>query len=197
VTRFLTTRVTGNRVEGPPATGPISSAFGWRDIPEHAEGHSGVDIAVPTGTPVLAPAAGVVLNVAYDRDGSALAGYFGNAVILQHEDAVTLYGHLSAVLVAPDDRVEVGTLLGRSGNTGVSTGPHLHWGMAPLSNPYLGRAGGLLDPLDYAGQGTTTATTTTGLAAAADRAGGAVTWAREHPAQAIGAAVLAAAVLLL
>lgn len=105
-----------------PAPGPITGRFGdaYRDG-ARAWTHLGVDIGCPVGTPVTAPADGVAVEPYND-------GSFGIAVAVEHPDGwVTLYAHLSRAAVSPGQRVERGQLLGWSGNTGLTTGPHLHW----------------------------------------------------------------------
>lgn len=135
---FPRTRAEAGVMHGWPCEGPITSLFGARDMAAHSEGHSGVDIGAASGTPVLAPAAGLVRDVFIDAQrGTAWDSFkdiFGNAVVLDHAEAgyVTLYGHLrDAPSVHEGQQVEAGALLGFVGSTGTSTGPHLHWGMAP------------------------------------------------------------------
>lgn len=159
MTRFLATSTDGLRVDGYPLSGPITSHFGDTDITEHAQGHTGIDIAAAEGTPIRAPVGSVVLDAFCD--GAELEPWrvawcrvFGNAVILDHGDLVTLYAHMrDHPSVRAGDAVSAGDVLGLVGSTGTSSGPHLHWGCAPASNPYLRRdgLGGLLDPLWYAG----------------------------------------------
>ncbi len=84
--------------------------------------HRGVDVGVPVSTPVYAPAEGFVV-----RSGSY--GSFGNAVVLDHADhgLFSIYAHLDNATVNPGEWMLPGELIGWSGNTGLSTGPHLHW----------------------------------------------------------------------
>jgi murein DD-endopeptidase MepM/ murein hydrolase activator NlpD len=102
----------------------ITSIFGWRihPITGNHRFHSGTDLGAPLGTPVLAAYAG---NVAI---ANFLGGY-GLTVVLDHNEFTqqTLYGHLSETFVQPGEWVEQGTVIGRVGSTGNSTGPHLHF----------------------------------------------------------------------
>ncbi len=104
---------------------PGGGRFGARRIinGEPRSPHTGVDYAVPTGTPVLAVDDAVV----------ALAGDFffsGNAVFLDHGNGlISMYFHLNERLVEQGDEVERGRLIGKVGSTGRSTGPHLHFGV--------------------------------------------------------------------
>ncbi|NPV69809.1 MAG: peptidoglycan DD-metalloendopeptidase family protein [Firmicutes bacterium] len=101
-----------------PAQGSITSRYGSR----RGGFHHGLDIAAPVGTPVMAADSGMV----------AFAGrlpYYGNVVRLDHGEgkAVTVYGHLSKILVKQGEVVKRGQVIGNVGNTGRSTGPHLHF----------------------------------------------------------------------
>ncbi|MCX2727802.1 peptidoglycan DD-metalloendopeptidase family protein [Thermomicrobium sp. 4228-Ro] len=104
-----------------PVSGAVTSTYGPRSLLPGETLHTGIDIAVPEGTPVRATASGTVRFVG-NTDG------YGLRVEIDHGNGVTtLYAHLSAAAVAPGQRVERGQVIGRSGNTGASTGPHLHY----------------------------------------------------------------------
>lgn len=106
-----------------PVRGHVNSEYGRRVSPWNGsiEFHSGIDIGAATGTPVLAPAAGVV---SYAGPG----GDYGNAVIIDHgNDLTTLFGHLLRVEVTRGQKVHRGQEIAVTGNTGHSTGPHLHY----------------------------------------------------------------------
>ena len=121
-----------------PVEGYISSPFGSRASPltGRSEQHRGIDIVTPQGQPVKASAAGRVISASWSEAG------YGNQVIVEHGyDYQTMYAHLSEITVAVGDEVELGDTLGRSGSTGYSTGPHLH---------YEVWVGGIpIDPRDY------------------------------------------------
>ncbi len=108
----------------PPVKGlRLSSGFGMRKHPVTGKNrmHKGLDFAGPSGTPVMAAAAGRVIYAA--RKGS-----YGNLIELDHGNGVTTrYAHLRDIEVSKGDTVEMGELIGTVGSTGASTGPHLHW----------------------------------------------------------------------
>lgn len=107
--------------------GPTSFSFeaAYAGFPHF---HTGIDLAVPLGTPVFAAADGVVVLARSMTDASgALVGY-GNYVVLQHDAGLkTLYGHLLTIGVKEGDTVKRGQLIGLVGSTGNSTGPHTHF----------------------------------------------------------------------
>jgi murein DD-endopeptidase MepM/ murein hydrolase activator NlpD len=114
-----------------PLQGRISSPFGLRD----GKPHEGIDIAVEEGTPVRATAPGQVVF-------AGPRGTYGLAVIVDHGDGVrTLYAHCSKILTAEGDKVDTATVLALAGNTGRSTGPHLHLEVLKNGTP--------LNPLIY------------------------------------------------
>lgn len=113
---------------GKPIAGPLSvaSEFGLRPNPFGArsyEVHEGLDFAGPVGKPILATAEGVVVKSEY-------SGGYGNHVKIDHGyNYETLYAHMSKLEVKIGDRVKRGDVLGYLGNTGRSSGPHLHYGI--------------------------------------------------------------------
>ncbi len=102
---------------------PVTSRFGWRTHPltGNRRFHSGLDIGAPSGSPVVATAAGTVVSAGWN-------GGYGKAIIIQHSDTQqTLYGHLSEISVQAGQTIAQGTVIGLVGSTGNSTGPHLHF----------------------------------------------------------------------
>lgn len=106
-----------------PAKGPISSPFGLkRFFNEQARRpHSGIDIAAPRGSNIIAPADGEVI----------LTGEFffnGNSIFIDHgQGLITMYCHMDQLDIAMGDTVKAGDVIGKVGSTGRVTGPHLHW----------------------------------------------------------------------
>ena len=106
-----------------PVQGKISSGFGWRLDPFTGKRawHAGIDLAVPEGTPVEACWSGKVV-FAGEKGG------YGKVVILEHKDGYkSVYGHNEKILVQEGEYVQAGQRIALSGNTGRSTGPHLHF----------------------------------------------------------------------
>jgi murein DD-endopeptidase MepM/ murein hydrolase activator NlpD len=106
-----------------PMRGYITSVFGPRRSPfgRRADFHNGVDIKAPYGAPVYAPGAGRVTDVDYQ------SGY-GLRVVIVHDYGIsTLYGHLKSAAVTPGQEVRRGQLIAYSGNSGRTTGTHLHY----------------------------------------------------------------------
>ena len=106
-----------------PVRGYLSASFGNRADPftGQRDFHPGIDVSTPIGTRVVAPADGLVVSCA-ER------GAYGNSLIIDHGfGIVTRYGHLSGYNVKPGARVRRGDVIGFVGNTGRSTGPHLHY----------------------------------------------------------------------
>ena len=117
-----------------PLEGVVTSSCGERENPllHKWEVHEGIDIAVAEGTEVLAVRSGIVTEV---RNSAT----YGKLLKFQTEDGYeVMYAHLSAVLVKKGDEIKQGQVVARSGNTGLSTGPHLHYGIR--------KDGEILDP---------------------------------------------------
>ncbi len=101
----------------------ISSGYGWRVHPVYGSRkfHNGIDMAVPVGTLIYAPQSGKVTKVAENRRS-------GKFMTVDHGQGVqTTYCHLDVTEVPRGEHVAHGQIIARSGNTGASTGPHLHW----------------------------------------------------------------------
>ncbi len=107
-----------------PVVATMTSAFGWRTHPISGTQrmHNGTDFGAPLGTPVLAAYGGEVSHADW-------AGGYGLMVVLRHLEGTqeSRYAHLSDIYVQPGEWVEQGTVIGRLGSTGYSTGPHLHF----------------------------------------------------------------------
>jgi murein DD-endopeptidase MepM/ murein hydrolase activator NlpD len=121
-----------------PLVGRVTSGFGWREDPVRPQAgvmrfHSAVDISGKIGDPVKAAMKGTVLHLANNPN-------LGNFIILKHGEYQTLYAHLSAFTVKQGDTIEQGQEIGKVGNTGYTTGPHLHFEVF--------RNGNRVNPLD-------------------------------------------------
>ena len=119
-----------------PVRGPVNSEFGTRVSPwtKAPEFHAGIDIRAERGTSVHAPAAGTVTLAGSHAE-------YGLTVILDHgNDIRSIYGHLSKIAVEIGQRIERGTELGLTGNTGRSSGPHLHYEILVKGQPVNPRA---------------------------------------------------------
>lgn len=120
-----------------PVEGETTDSFGYRGNPFGGGGsefHPGQDISAPTGTPIVAPADGRVLEAGWKN------GY-GQTVVIDHGNGLTTrYGHLSKIEVSVGQELKRGEQLGLVGSTGRSTGPHLHYevrlGELPVSPRY-------------------------------------------------------------
>jgi len=107
-------------------------------------GHDGIDFDMPIGTPVLAVDDGTVVRARENYD-------YGTTIVLEHPWGKSYYGHLSRLDVNEGDSVHTGDVIGLSGNTGISTGPHLHFGMKLNNNDEQNGYFGKIDPAPYLG----------------------------------------------
>ena len=114
-----------------PVHGILTSGYGWR----WGRMHEGIDLAVGNGTPVVAAAAGTIIVAGW-------MGGYGNLVVVDHGGGIsTAYGHNTSVTVGVGQQVAQGQLIAYSGNTGHSTGPHVHFEVRINGSP--------VDPLGY------------------------------------------------
>jgi murein DD-endopeptidase MepM/ murein hydrolase activator NlpD len=119
---------------GLPVQGSVSKEFEFENKDSY---HPGVDIACKSGTPVLATGSGQVVFAGIDST-------YGKMLIVKNNDSITtLYGHNDSLLVQMGEHVQVGSRIALSGNTGISTAPHVHYEIRvnnkpidPLENPY-------------------------------------------------------------
>ncbi|WP_418205555.1 M23 family metallopeptidase [Anaerotignum faecicola] len=125
----------------PVTAGVVTSDCGKRENPllHKQELHDGLDIAVPQGTEVVAVKSGTVTEVRTSATSGKLLRF-------ETTDGYTiLYAHLSEILVGQGEKIKQGQVVAKSGNTGLSTGPHLHYGIY--------REGKLLNPMEYLPEG--------------------------------------------
>ncbi len=135
----------------PVSTRPTSRVRGISNVPDYSgyylrplrlsegyktqglHGYNGVDIGAPMGTPAMAAASGEVII----SRSSGWNGGYGKYIVIQHDNGTqTLYGHLNSILVPEGTRIVQGQFVGYVGNTGRSTGPHLHFEVRGAKNPF-------------------------------------------------------------
>lgn len=115
--------INGDLFRPPVRNYRLTSYYGYRRDPFTGSRsfHNGIDMAAPLGTPVYAPMDGVVTATGYSNGT-------GNYIVVRHHGGYsTLYGHLSSIDAVPGEKVKVGAMIGRVGNSGYSTGSHLHF----------------------------------------------------------------------
>ena len=151
--------VEGNNYVGYPVEGRITSHFGVRDIAAHSSGHSGVDVAAPEGTEIKAPCDMVIDSIFWEGMDSWKKNFsdiFGNGLIGAIKDAdgdvvgYTIFAHMrEKPTLSEGESVSAGNSIGVVGNTGISTCPHLHWGVGGANNRWMQKSKGLLNAFDY------------------------------------------------
>jgi murein DD-endopeptidase MepM/ murein hydrolase activator NlpD len=124
--RTFSPAIPSNLLLDKPVDGPLSSRFGVRRFfnGEERNPHSGLDFAVPSGTPIKTPANGKVI---------LMGNYFfnGNTVFVDHgQGFISMFCHLSRIDVKLGQLVTRGTVVGRVGQSGRATGPHMHWNIS-------------------------------------------------------------------
>lgn len=149
-----------------PVDGPVSQHFAESPASWQPDGHTGIDFAVPVGTPVRAVAAGTVLYegwasglgwpnefyIAIDFDGPANGDQSaGIIMVIDHGAFVGIYGHLSQTGINRGDSVAMGEIIAQTGNTGNSSGPHLHFEILPNLWNVHGKFYGRVNPELYIG----------------------------------------------
>lgn len=127
-----------------PAQGRFTSAYGWRNIGSGNEFHYGIDIANPIGTPIVSASDGVVSY-------AGTMGGYGKVMMVTHSingsTWTTVYAHLSGFNASVGQSVEKGEQIGKMGNTGRSTGPHLHFEIH--NGEWNGKRSNAVNPLRY------------------------------------------------
>ena len=124
--RSFSPNLPSNLVLDKPVNGPLSSKFGVRRFfnGEERNPHSGLDFAVPAGTPIKTPANGKVILT---------GNYFfnGNTVFVDHgQGFISMFCHMSKIDVKVGDQLTRGAVVGKVGSTGRATGPHMHWNVS-------------------------------------------------------------------
>lgn len=131
----------------------VVSEFGDTDIDPKLQkkyeqygvaGHDGIDFDIPSGTEVLSVDSGTVVIAKENWD-------YGTSIVINHEWGKSYYGHLSSLFVKEGQKVEKGDVIGLSGSTGLSTGPHLHFGVKPHRNVTENGYFGKVDPRSFLG----------------------------------------------
>lgn len=152
-------------VLGWPVSAPlITQGFGLTEFATtygsdiyKGNGHNGIDLRAPIGTPILASAGGVI-KATGNADLMCPGGSYGKWVTIEHpNNLTTLYAHLSVIKAVAGQKVAQGDIIGYSGDTGYVTGPHLHFTVYATDTYQLYKtvhcglipAGGYLNPLDY------------------------------------------------
>lgn len=129
--------------------------FGANPASYQPQGHDGIDLAANTGTPVYAAADGTVAFEGQGRNNSWMTDMAGICILLRHSDIHTGYAHLSRTVINAGQHVTKGQLIGYSGETGMASGPHLHFEVLPLNPDFHNGYNGRINPHPYVAQGKT------------------------------------------
>ncbi len=143
-----------------PANGPLTQGYGATKFARthyHSRFHNGIDIGLPIGTPLKSAASGVVISTG-NQDKYCYKGAYGKYVLIKHYNGLTtMYAHLSLIKVKIGQKVKRGDVIGYSGNSGYSTGSHLHFGVYDSKTVIIKESrfcgpmpfGGSVNPLKY------------------------------------------------
>ncbi|MFA6554428.1 MAG: peptidoglycan DD-metalloendopeptidase family protein [Candidatus Paceibacterota bacterium] len=127
--------VIGNVSNLPSYPGYYSCPLIGGRLSQELHGRNAVDMATPIGTPLRASAAGTVI---ISKSNGAWNGGYGNYIVISHSNGTqTLYSHMLRSPIGPGEQVSKGQIIGYSGNTGFSTGPHLHFEIRGAKNPFV------------------------------------------------------------
>ncbi len=133
----------------------VTSPFGWRNHPISKERafHTGIDLVIGHQSPIYAFVEGEVLFASEGLAGTGFGGY-GNVVAIKDKNGhLHVYAHLDSIVLKVGARVEKGQMIGRQGNTGKSTGSHLHYEVRKTCSPSYGwvadRANNCFEPTQY------------------------------------------------
>ena len=140
-----------------PVSSPISQYFAANPYsPVQPQGHTGMDFAIPVGTPVYAIGAGTVLwadwatKLAPNNQWYIAPAYAGIVVLIDHGNIISVYAHLNETALNTGNKVTAGQVIAKSGNTGLSTGPHMHFEIMPKPIPArVDWLAGRANPLNY------------------------------------------------
>lgn len=128
-----------------PVQNGISRGFG--------NGHNGIDYLSPMNTTVKASGDGVVAFEGWGQNHSWITSMGGITVLIKHDDGYSGYAHLSSTVVNNGQHVKQGQIIGYTGSTGNSTGPHLHFEFLPLAPNFQNGYSGRVDPSNYLAKG--------------------------------------------
>jgi murein DD-endopeptidase MepM/ murein hydrolase activator NlpD len=127
----------------------VIQGFGANPADYQPHGHDGIDLVAPVGTPVYAANEGTVEFEGSGQNNSWMTSMAGICVLLKHSNIYTGYAHMSRTVINKGQHVSKGQLIGYSGDTGMASGPHLHFEVLPLSPDFNNGFNGRIDPGPY------------------------------------------------